>query len=60
MVVLWFVTVFGALVALIGFNDAYELWPIDRTSAVLKGVAALGMCLLSAIAGWVAFVMTAS
>lgn len=46
---LCFAGIFGAFIAVVGLNNAYELWCIDRTEAVLKGGAAVCMSLMVAV-----------
>lgn len=43
-----FGVIFGAYAAIVGFNDACQLWDVDRKSSVLTGVVAFGMVLMSA------------
>lgn len=47
--ILCFATIFSVYVAAVGINDIRELWRVDRTKAVLAGVAALGMALMSTV-----------
>jgi hypothetical protein len=55
--VLFFMATFGAFVAFVGFNDAYELWRVDRTNAVFTGAAAFGMTAISAFITYVFMVL---
>lgn len=47
--ILCFATIFSVYVAAVGINDIRELWRVDRTKAMLAGVAALGMALMSTV-----------
>lgn len=47
--ILCFATIFSVYVAAVGINDTRELWRVDRTKAMLAGVAALGMALMSTV-----------
>lgn len=47
--VLCFATIFSVYVAAVGINDIRELWRVDRTKAVLVGVATFVVTVISTV-----------